>query len=254
MTFGERLVYYRERAGLKQKELAESLGITPTRLNYWEKNKREPDLQMFESICKTLHVEGDVLLGRKPEGECKDYSSCATPEEFETLIKKYRFLDPDGQETVRTVLDREVGRKQAIQEIEKLKKRAEIAESKVEIAQDIEMYPYPYLHHIACAGTGFLFDDIPTERINAPYVRDADFIIGVNGRSMEPTFSDGELLYVRKTNQLQYGDIGIFIYAGECFVKEYGRCGLISHNPEYDNISGTEDIRLIGKVVGKVPE
>lgn len=251
MTFGERLVYYRELAGLKQKELAEALGITPTRLNYWEKDKREPDLQMFESICKVLHVEGDVLLGRKSEGASNNYKNAATPEEFESIIKKYRSLDPSGQETVKNMLNHEVKRVQAIRELEE---RAKSAEAKAESVPDSEMYPYPYLRKIACAGTGFLFDDIPTDTVDVPYMHGADFIIGVNGDSMEPTYYDGDLLYVRKTNELQYGDIGIFVYAGECYVKEYGQHGLISHNPNYDDIPGNEYIRTVGEVLGKVPE
>lgn len=240
--------------GLTNAQIAKMSGVTLSTLDKITSGANtNPKLDTLQSICRVLGCRLDDFddhpIVKKQESP--------SPEESE-IIKKYRFLDPDGQETVRTVLDREVGRKQAIQardeEIEKLKRRAEIAESKAETAQDTEMYSYPYLRKIACAGSGFIFDDIPTDTINVPYMHGADFIIGVNGDSMEPTFSDGELLYVRKTNQLQYGDIGIFIYAGECFVKEYGRCGLISHNPEYDNISGTEDIRLVGKVVGKVPE
>lgn len=249
MTFGERLVYYRELAGLKQKELAAALGITPTRLNYWEKDKREPDLQMFESICKVLHVEGDVLLGRKSEGASNNYKNAATPEEFESIIKKYRSLDPSGQETVKHVLNHEVKRMQTVRDLEKQLKTAKAA---AEAAADEELYRYPYLQRIACAGTGFLFDDIPTDTIDVPYMYGADCIIGVNGDSMEPTYCDGDLLYVRKTNELQYGDIGIFIYAGECFVKEFGKRELISHNNSYPNIPGNGDIRVVGEVIGKV--
>ena len=50
MEFGDRLVKAREKKGLNQKELAQLLGITPTRLNYWEKNKREPDVFMIKKL------------------------------------------------------------------------------------------------------------------------------------------------------------------------------------------------------------
>ncbi|MCD8020857.1 MAG: hypothetical protein LUF92_15180 [Clostridiales bacterium] len=50
---------------------------------------------------------------------------------------------------------------------------------------------YTYMHKIACAGKGYIFDDIPTDTIEAPYVEGADFIIGVSGNSMEPTYYDG---------------------------------------------------------------
>ena len=39
-TLGKRLVKIRKEKGLTQKRLAELLDITPTRLNYWEKDKR----------------------------------------------------------------------------------------------------------------------------------------------------------------------------------------------------------------------
>ncbi|MBP3360059.1 MAG: helix-turn-helix transcriptional regulator [Clostridia bacterium] len=61
-TFGERLTHYRSKAGYSQKEFAEALGITPTRLNYWEKNKREPDFFFIKKIVEILNIEADVLL------------------------------------------------------------------------------------------------------------------------------------------------------------------------------------------------
>lgn len=51
-TFGKRLVYARNEKGYSQKQLAELMGITPTRLNYWEKDKREPDIPMLKNFQK----------------------------------------------------------------------------------------------------------------------------------------------------------------------------------------------------------
>ena len=71
MTFGERLVYYRTKKDLTQKALAEILGITPTRLNYWEKDKREPDVEMVRHLSEALGVSADILIGRKEDAETK---------------------------------------------------------------------------------------------------------------------------------------------------------------------------------------
>lgn len=111
---------------------------------------------------------------------------------------------------------------------------------------------YTYLRKIAAAGVGFYFDDIPTDTIEAPYMEGADFIIGVNGDSMDPTYNDGDLVYVEKRQIVEIGDIGIFLVNGECYIKEAGENELISHNPDYPNIPGTEHIHCIGKVLGKV--
>jgi SOS-response transcriptional repressor LexA len=71
---------------------------------------------------------------------------------------------------------------------------------------------------------------------------------------MEPDYHDGEKLYVKKAERIRHGEIGIFTIRNECFLKEYGEAGLISKNPRYTDIPGDEDVRLVGKVVGKVEE
>lgn len=63
--FGKRLVIAREKMGFTQKKLAELLDITPTRLNYWEKDKREPDFFMFTKIINILNADANELLGIK---------------------------------------------------------------------------------------------------------------------------------------------------------------------------------------------
>lgn len=62
MTLGEKIVYYRDKKGWTQRALAERMGVTPTRLNYWEKDKREPDVKMLNLLCRTLEVDPKVLL------------------------------------------------------------------------------------------------------------------------------------------------------------------------------------------------
>lgn len=159
-------------------------------------------------------------------------------------IKKYRTLDPTGQSHVDTVLDWEAARSADL-----IRKDARITELENSPATRL----WAYYGQIACAGSGFIFDDIPTALIEAPPA-DADFIIGVNGDSMEPDYHDGEKLYVKKTERIRYGEAGIFTIRNECFLKEYGEAGLVSRNPRYADIPGDEDVRLIGKVVGKVEE
>lgn len=63
--FGKRLVAAREKKGFTQKKLAELLDITPTRLNYWEKDKREPDFFMFTKILNMLDADANEMLGLK---------------------------------------------------------------------------------------------------------------------------------------------------------------------------------------------
>lgn len=102
MTFGERIVYYRKLAGFTQKSLADALEISPTRLNYWEKDKREPDIMMLNRLCAILKVDADTMLGRD-ENEIQREDELSDSEK--EGIKKYRALDERGKEIVSAVLE-----------------------------------------------------------------------------------------------------------------------------------------------------
>ena len=104
------------------------------------------------------------------------------------------------------------------------------------------------------AGTGlFVFDDIPTQVIEVPErYKNADFVIGVTGNSMEPKFYDGDKVAVQKTNTISIGDIGVFMHEGNGYIKELGHDKLISLNKECSNIDINETTKCIGKVLGKI--
>ena len=87
-TFGKRLVFAREQLGLTQKELAKSLNITPTRLNYWEKDKREPDISMIKNLSNALNVDPNFLIGIWSEDLYDDYQNAGSDEEKLLLFKK----------------------------------------------------------------------------------------------------------------------------------------------------------------------
>lgn len=113
-----------------------------------------------------------------------------------------------------------------------------------------------YCQRLASAGNGeYLFDDIPTDIIkvkDTPEARKADFVLGVNGSSMEPDYFDGEKVFVEKSSVIGIGEVGVFVRGNECFIKECGRDGLRSRNPEHPDVEPFSDgIRVVGKVIGK---
>lgn len=251
MNFGERLTQLRKEYGYSTRnEFADKLGIPSTTLRNYETNAREPGHTFLKQISEFFNVSVDYLLCLTDDKEVLNSFRLHAAEQ--SLIEKYRSLDSFGQETVSITLDRECKR------VELLKKQqdriAYLEENPivVEKEKDTIVRLYTYMHKIASAGNGFYFDDIPTDTIEAPYLPDADFIIGVNGDSMEPTYSDGDLVYVEKRQIIEVGEIGVFILNNECYIKEAGENGLISHNKKYDMIPGTEKIQCIGKVLGKV--
>lgn len=85
-----------------------------------------------------------------------------------------------------------------------------------------------------------------------PEYRKADFAIGVNGNSMEPTYKDGDTLLVEMTEDIAIGEIGIFLVNNESYVKKLGNSELLSLNPESPNITLNETAKCMGKVIGKL--
>lgn len=234
MTFGERLTELRKEHGYSTRnEFADKLGIPSTTLRNYETDVREPGHTFLKQISEFFNVSVDYLLCLTDDKEV--LKSFRLRESEQTMVEKYRNLDDHGKELVDLVLEKEHDR--CIASISDKSAALRI---------------YTYMQKIAAAGNGFYFDDIPTETIEAPYMEGADFIIGVSGDSMEPTYQDGDLVYVEKRQILHTGDIGIFMINNECFIKEVGENGLLSHNPKYDPIPGSDSIHCIGKVLGKV--
>lgn len=61
--FAKRMRETREKKGLKQKELAEHIGVTPQTISAYEKNGKAPTLDNAIAIANTLGVSLDWLCG-----------------------------------------------------------------------------------------------------------------------------------------------------------------------------------------------
>ena len=59
---GVRIRQYREARNLTQKQLADLIGVTNSRVSNWEQCVNRPDVDLLASICKALDVSPSVLL------------------------------------------------------------------------------------------------------------------------------------------------------------------------------------------------
>ncbi|QKS72378.1 helix-turn-helix transcriptional regulator [Paenalkalicoccus suaedae] len=72
-TFGESLRTLRLRHGLKQEELAQKLNISKSSISMYEKDRREPSLELLREIALFFDVSVDELLGvKRPKGQQAD--------------------------------------------------------------------------------------------------------------------------------------------------------------------------------------
>jgi phage repressor protein C with HTH and peptisase S24 domain/DNA-binding XRE family transcriptional regulator len=242
-TICRNITKYRKLAGLNQKEFAAKLGAAPSRVSSWETGANSTDIDTLFKICEILNVSINDMCEIYPDANIMlSYLE-------QELINKYRSLDPYGKETVSYILDRECER---VSSLQKQKER---------ISENTPQRIIAYYQRLASAGSGdYLFDDIPTDfiRVRSTAIsRQADFVIGVNGRSMEDTYHDGDRVFVKKLTEIDIGDIGVFTRGNDCFIKELGTDRLISHNQDkdaYPDIPASDDIRLVGKVLGIVDD
>lgn len=246
MGMSERIKERRIFMGYTQEELGEKLGLQKSAIAKYENGRVENiKRSIIANMAKVLDCSPAYLMGWSDKAcyELSDKANEVTSSEFER-IKKYRDLDSHGKEMVDFTLQKEWERSTLL-------KPAAISSIHNASTRLINYY-----YRLASAGTGqIIFDMPPTKRIeipNIPEYRKVDYAISVNGNSMEPTFYDGDLLLIEMTEEVDPGEIGIFLVDNESYVKKLGKGELISLNPECDNIPLTEDSRCMGRVIDKL--
>lgn len=242
--FSNKLKNLRLKAGYTQKDVYEHFNIPQSTFSSWEVGKSEPSGEMLIKLCE--YYKCDMI---------KEFSSDEdlTYKEWK-VIEKYRFLDDLGRKYIDYELDRETKR---ITELKKLKNELHSIHTDIPEEHSLSRI-ISYHQQLASAGNGqVVFEDMPVDRIKIPDIpkyKRVSYAIGVNGHSMEPLYSDGDILLVEPTCQIEIGEIGIFIVDGEAFVKKLGDGELISLNKGYPNITLTEYSNCMGRVVDKLHE
>ena len=125
-------------------------------------------------------------------------------------------------------------------------------------ARESELFTSGKNHPYKAAGSGVFLDSDSYTLIdvdeNVPEA--ATLAVRISGDSMTPLFNNGQIVYVHHQQELENGEIGIFVLNGEAFCKkldsESGSVRLISLNPKYQpiKIKYSYELRVIGKVVG----
>lgn len=235
----ERLAELRERLNLTVRAFADKLNISAGLVGNMEKGRRIVTERTIKDICRVFNVNENWLrYGDEPI-----------------------FLDASEPiDEIKEIID--------TLDIEHLQKMKECLDMIIEYREHnggiAVLYPEtvsrPVFDLPAAAGTGQFLDSYGYTDMSFPadvVPPDSNFGVRIAGDSMEPEFSDGEIVFVKQQPTLNNGDIGIFVLNTDGYLKKFclneNGYTLLSFNPKYDPIKITENdnIRIVGKVLGK---
>lgn len=237
MSIGDRIRKRREELGLSQAELARRIGVTQGSIGNYENGVSNPKMELMPKLFEALKTDANYLFQESAKLQEIEFTYNEA-----VMIKKHRSLDAHGKRMVDFTLEEEYAR---CSEARQKKKQNKIEMKIARLSTS--------------AGTGDYLDADDFEQISVvrtPEAEQADFIVRVNGNSMEPTYHDDDLLFVESTPRIDVGDIGIFIVNGDSYVKEFGGDRLISHNQKYKDIllHDYDMVLCSGRVIGVAEE
>lgn len=239
IAFPAMVKQYRTASSLTMEQLAEKIGKTKSTISKWEKGTRSPKIQEIEELANFFGIDPQIMMFGK------SYTPTTAPNSLIEQIsdKVVQLTEPNQKNVLRY-------------SSELLDKQNTVENSKNTVSElQATYHTYNYYDQPASAGTGQYLNDVKVETIELPIEVDADFVVPIYGDSMEPEYHSGDYIFVKLSVDLSDGDIGVFAYNGEAYIKQLRITDqgayLHSLNPEYDDIQITADtdFRTIGEVM-----
>ena len=231
-----------------------------------------PKLSNMVLIAEALGCTLDYIVSGTPENT----NNYMLSDDEIAFIENYRQLDTHAKELLSLVASKELDRVGMVSEssartsVRKPAAKAEPATKSAKIlssvltpaastksSSDFARRPVLLYDLPVSAGPGVYLDDELAEEISIPdneKTASTDFALRISGNSMEPKYRDGDILLVEDTDNVEVGELGVFILDGNGYFKKFGGDRLISLNPEYGDIllRNYAEAVCCGRVVGKL--
>ena len=215
-TVGKEIARIRNQRGLSQPALCERMSaygvkVQAAAISKWEKGENVPHAYQLLALCYALDI-GSVL----------------------DTFRSEPLLNPEGLERLENY-------------------RADLIASgryqpSREEQEEIRYVDMPVSYLPVSAGLGEFLGEDGFEMVSFPaslIPEGAELGIRVSGDSMEPVYHDGQIVWMRRCEELRLGEVGIFLYDGNGYLKVYservteenGRQPmLVSYNRKYEPI------------------
>lgn len=238
MTITERIFVELSQKNIAQKDFATEIDVNEKTVSAWKRNNSLPPADKLSKISDCLGVSLEYLITGKEK-------SPSLPEDELELLTHYKKI-PEKEKI------KLISRAETIADIYKEQVKEQTDRKKlITVTTTLKVYSMA-----AGAGVSMPFSedddytimqfpqfDVPTNATCGIYI---------NGESMEPKYPDGCLVWVKETQDVNYGDVVVVIVNGEPLCKVYQPNGLYSINEEYSPILVTENdnFSMFGKVLG----
>ncbi|WP_317366378.1 LexA family transcriptional regulator [uncultured Tyzzerella sp.] len=261
---------------LTLKDFGNEISLSPGALGDIENGRRILQNRHIKLICQTFNVNEDWLRnGVEPVFiESKENNKTVTDVLKENgvkpmvleIVENYLKMTDENKNIFDGYLKALVGLDKYNEAAKKVKENKELLEElsittdsniiNIEEVKEIKLYDTP-----VSAGKGYFISDYEDyEIVNVdlklvPQARRCDFALRVRGDSMEPNYYDGDIVFIKEQPSLDNGQIGIFIYDGEAYIKKYSiqdnGIYLVSLNKKYNPIKLDENscIKICGLVL-----
>ena len=229
---GQTIREIRKRKGLTQKQLSELTGLKQNTISNHENGNRSIDEV-------DIHVYSNAL-GVSPKELFDSYK-----ESSDNITEIYNQLNSDRQTKVYDFAT------------EQLKEQNKVVNFNDYIEEESDWYEVKFYGSVS-AGTGLYLDDEQVKTINFSsnmVPNGTDFCLKVNGDSMEPTFNNGDYVFIKRETDFRNGSIGVVIVNGDAYLKKIyitpDSIKLVSLNKKYKDITVTQDdtLKYVGTVV-----
>ncbi|VMF66852.1 cI repressor [Streptococcus pneumoniae] len=256
MKLGELLKSYRTEHKLSMDAFCELSDLTKGYISMLEKNEHPkskkpivPSYDTIEKIAKGMQISTDDLINMLDDEQEIQINATPAVLSKSQIQSIYDELEPNGQRKVVTYAEK-------LRDEQERRKKAKINEVSENIIRldDYRQTTYRRVTGVVSAGSGSIQDDdldMEVSFYEDEIPDDYDAIAYVVGNSMEPKIKNGDYLFIKNTQQVDYNTIGIFQVDGANYVKKLRQGYLESLNPDYEDIHLDEsnDIRTIGEVV-----
>lgn len=223
--FNQRLKELRLKKALSQQALADKIGISKSSINMYERGEREPSIETLEAFADFFNVDMNYLLGKNALFDL-------APEELSSFNPREYFS-------------------------------ADTLYASGELMKGISKTRIPVLGYVAAGIPIEAIEDIlDYEELSPALLRAGGeyFALRIKGASMEPKFSDGDVVIVRKQADVDSGQIAIVCVNGDratCkkVMKQSSGILLQPLNPTFETTFYTTEqiesipITIIGRVV-----